>query len=78
MEVCNICGAFLIVGDAQQRLQVEQILHTNSPRSGHKTNFTLNQAIQMQDHLEGKQHIGYARLREAVDKINQVSSKICC
>ena len=42
MEVCEICGAFLIVGDAQQRID---------------------------DHLMGKQHIGYARLRAAVDNI---------
>lgn len=42
MEVCEVCGAFLIVGDAQQRVD---------------------------DHLMGKQHVGYARLKEAVDEI---------
>lgn len=42
MEVCDTCGAFLIVGDAQQRID---------------------------DHLLGKQHVGYARLRAAVDRI---------
>lgn len=42
MEVCEVCGAFLIVGDAQQRLE---------------------------DHLTGKQHMGYARLRKAVDEM---------
>ncbi len=42
MEVCDTCGAFLIVGDAQQRID---------------------------DHLGGKQHIGYAKLRDAVAKI---------
>jgi hypothetical protein len=42
MEVCETCGAFLIVGDAQQRID---------------------------DHLLGKQHMGYARLRSAIDKI---------
>ena len=42
MEVCETCGAFLIVGDAQQRID---------------------------DHLGGKLHIGYARLRDAVDLI---------
>uniref|UniRef100_A0A2R5L9M8 Putative spliceosome subunit n=1 Tax=Ornithodoros turicata TaxID=34597 RepID=A0A2R5L9M8_9ACAR len=42
MEVCDICGAFLIVGDAQQRVD---------------------------DHLTGKQHVGYAKLKEAVDEI---------
>jgi hypothetical protein len=40
MEVCETCGAFLIVGDAQSRID---------------------------DHLMGKQHIGYARLRKALD-----------
>ena len=42
MEVCDTCGAFLIVGDAQQRID---------------------------DHLLGKQHVGYARLRVAVERI---------
>ena len=42
MEVCESCGAFLIVGDAQQRVD---------------------------DHLMGKQHIGYCRLKAAVDRI---------
>ncbi|XP_054722031.1 luc7-like protein 3 isoform X2 [Uloborus diversus] len=42
MEVCEVCGAFLIVGDAQQRVD---------------------------DHLMGKQHVGYAKLKEAVDEI---------
>lgn len=39
MEVCDVCGAFLIVGDAQQRID---------------------------DHLQGKQHMGYARLKVAM------------
>jgi hypothetical protein len=39
MEVCDICGAFLIVGDAQSRID---------------------------DHLMGKQHMGYARLRKCL------------
>lgn len=42
MEVCEVCGAFLIVGDAQQRLE---------------------------DHLTGKQHMGYSKLRKAVDEM---------
>jgi len=42
MEVCETCGAFLIVGDAQQRID---------------------------DHLMGKQHVGYARLKASVDQI---------
>lgn len=42
MEVCDTCGAFLIVGDAQSRID---------------------------DHLMGKQHMGYARLRSAIEEI---------
>ena len=49
MEVCDICGAFLIVGDAQQRVD---------------------------DHLMGKQHVGYARLRVAVDRIVEGKRKL--
>lgn len=43
MEVCEVCGAFLIVGDAQQRIE---------------------------DHLMGKQHLGYAKLRNAVEELH--------
>ncbi|XP_028966349.1 luc7-like protein 3 [Galendromus occidentalis] len=39
MEVCEVCGAFLIIGDAQCRVD---------------------------DHLSGKQHVGYSKLRESV------------
>ncbi|EDS26517.1 conserved hypothetical protein [Culex quinquefasciatus] len=42
MEVCEVCGAFLIVGDAQQRID---------------------------DHLTGKQHLGYSKLRQAVEEM---------
>ena len=42
MEVCETCGAFLIVGDAQARID---------------------------DHLMGKLHVGYARLRASVDQM---------
>lgn len=49
MEVCDTCGAFLIVGDAQQRID---------------------------DHLLGKQHVGYARLRAAVDRILDDRKKV--
>jgi len=42
MEVCEVCGAFLIVGDAQARVD---------------------------DHLMGKLHVGYARLRASVDQL---------
>jgi hypothetical protein len=41
MEVCNICAAFLVIGDAQSRID---------------------------DHLMGKQHIGYSRLRNALEE----------
>lgn len=40
MEVCMICGAFLVKNDAPQRVD---------------------------DHIQGKQHVGYARIREYVD-----------
>ena len=49
MEVCEICGAFLIVGDAQQRID---------------------------DHLTGKQHVGFAKLRAAILEIKEASKKI--
>jgi hypothetical protein len=42
MEVCDVCGAFLIVNDVQQRVD---------------------------DHLMGKQHMGYGRLKTALDEI---------
>ncbi|XP_037934771.1 luc7-like protein 3 [Teleopsis dalmanni] len=48
MEVCETCGAFLIVGDAQQRIE---------------------------DHLMGKQHLGYSRLRKAVEEIQERRQK---
>merc|ERR1711881_587959 len=49
MEVCETCGAFLIVGDAQQRID---------------------------DHLMGKQHVGYARLKASVDQILEERRKV--
>lgn len=48
MEVCEVCGAFLIVGDAQQRIE---------------------------DHLTGKQHLGYSRLRNAIDEMYEQRRK---
>uniref|UniRef100_A0A8D9F7M3 Luc7-like protein 3 n=1 Tax=Cacopsylla melanoneura TaxID=428564 RepID=A0A8D9F7M3_9HEMI len=42
MEVCTVCGAFLIVGDAQSRID---------------------------DHLMGKQHLGYSKLKGAVEEL---------
>jgi len=49
MEVCEVCGAFLIVGDAQQRID---------------------------DHLMGKLHVGYARLRASVDQLLEERRKV--
>ena len=40
MQVCEICGALLVVGDAQQRVD---------------------------EHLLGKQHMGYAQIRSYVE-----------
>ena len=48
MEVCEVCGAFLIVGDAQQRID---------------------------DHLTGKQHLGYTRLRKAIEEFYEKRRK---
>lgn len=48
MEVCQVCGAFLIVGDAQQRID---------------------------DHLTGKQHLGYSKLRQAVEEMMEARKK---
>ncbi|CAG9860131.1 unnamed protein product [Phyllotreta striolata] len=45
MEVCEVCGAFLIVGDAQQRID---------------------------DHLMGKQHMGFARLKIAIEEVSEL------
>ncbi|XP_064423596.1 luc7-like protein 3 isoform X3 [Latimeria chalumnae] len=42
MEVCEVCGAFLIVGDAQSRID---------------------------DHLMGKQHMGYAKIKSTVEEL---------
>lgn len=48
MEVCEICGSFLIVGDAQARVD---------------------------DHLMGKQHMGYARMRAKIAEYKDVIEK---
>lgn len=42
MEVCSTCGAFLIVGDAQKRIEA---------------------------HFEGRQHNGWARIRDALAEL---------
>ncbi|XP_013381846.1 luc7-like protein 3 isoform X2 [Lingula anatina] len=49
MEVCDVCGAFLIVGDAQQRLE---------------------------EHLMGKQHMGYARVRATLQDFQDKRKKV--
>jgi len=41
MEVCEVCGAILVVNDSSQRLDA---------------------------HLQGKQHSGYKRIREALEQ----------
>ncbi|KAM3848565.1 luc7-like protein 3 isoform 3-T3 [Vipera latastei] len=47
MEVCEVCGAFLIVGDAQSRVD---------------------------DHLMGKQHMGYAKIKATVEELKSCKS----
>lgn len=42
MEVCEICGCFLIVGDTDQRIG---------------------------EHLLGKQHMGYAKIRTTIEEL---------
>ena len=49
MEVCETCGAFLIVGDAQQRID---------------------------DHLMGKLHVGYARMRATVEQVQEERRRV--
>ncbi|XP_078485511.1 luc7-like protein 3 isoform X2 [Ciona intestinalis] len=48
MEVCEVCGAFLIVGDAQSRVD---------------------------DHLMGKQHMGYAKIKATIAELKDKLSK---
>jgi len=45
MEVCTICGSFLVVGDIPQRVE---------------------------EHISGKQHMGYAKVRETIDSIKVI------
>jgi hypothetical protein len=47
MEVCTVCGALLVVGDVQQRID---------------------------EHLMGKQHAGYARIRSYVEEWKKVGN----
>lgn len=48
MEVCDVCGSFLIVNDAQSRVE---------------------------EHISGKQHMGYAKLRSALEEIRKKDRK---
>uniref|UniRef100_H2YSU0 Uncharacterized protein n=1 Tax=Ciona savignyi TaxID=51511 RepID=H2YSU0_CIOSA len=48
MEVCEVCGAFLIVGDAQTRVD---------------------------DHLMGKQHMGYAKIKATIADLKEKLQK---
>lgn len=47
MEVCEVCGAFLIIGDAQTRVD---------------------------DHLQGKQHMGYAKIKSTIEELKVMPS----
>ena len=49
MDICRVCGAFLVVGDAQQR---------------------------MDEHIMGKQHMGYARILAYIEEHKVKQSEI--
>ena len=51
MEVCDVCGAFLIIGDAQTRVD---------------------------DHLQGKQHMGYAKIKSTIEELRVRVHCHCC
>lgn len=51
MEVCPVCGAFLVVNDAEQRVQ---------------------------EHLQGKHHSGYAKVRATVQELKVGMTKNLC
>eukprot|EP00479_Gromia_sphaerica_P008296 TRINITY_DN308_c0_g3_i2.p1 TRINITY_DN308_c0_g3~~TRINITY_DN308_c0_g3_i2.p1 ORF type:complete len:333 (+),score=116.51 TRINITY_DN308_c0_g3_i2:111-1001(+) len=44
MKVCEVCGAFLVINDAESRVQ---------------------------SHLEGKQHMGYKKIRDALEEFQK-------
>lgn len=53
-EVCEICGSFLVIGAPDAKLDIA----------------TANKIKKWQDdHLMGKMHVGYARLKASVEKI---------
>jgi len=49
MEVCEVCGSFLIVNDAQARVE---------------------------EHVAGKQHMGYAKLRTALEDLRKKRAEL--
>jgi hypothetical protein len=49
MEVCTICGAFLVTGDAPDRLD---------------------------SHFSGKQHQGYQKIRDTLEKMQVSETRI--
>ncbi|XP_023323751.1 luc7-like protein 3 [Eurytemora carolleeae] len=60
MEVCEICGAFLVIGDPNVKLDLT----------------TANKIKKWQDdHLMGKMHVGYARLKASVDTLMEERRK---
>lgn len=48
LSFTQVCGAFLIIGDVQQRID---------------------------DHLSGKQHLGYLQLKRAVEQVQETRRK---
>lgn len=50
MEVCTICGAFLVTGDAPDRLD---------------------------SHFSGKQHQGYQKIRDTLEKMEVSDMTLC-
>ncbi|XP_013199961.1 luc7-like protein 3 isoform X1 [Amyelois transitella] len=78
MEVCPVCGAFLIVGDAQQRIDdhLSGKQHVGLPDLSEIKNGHVRDAQQrIIDHLSGKQHIGYFKLRQAYEEMNEAREK---
>jgi len=54
MEVCETCGAFLVIGDPNSKIDIA----------------TANKIKKWQDdHLMGKMHMGYARLKTGVEAL---------
>ena len=51
MEVCPVCGAFLVVNDTQTRVDA---------------------------HLSGKQHVGYALIRDAIKELKVRLLSVFC